>query len=722
MDTIVSAGLVRGGAARGGRGGGDGRRAARGDERGARRAASLHRPPGHHAEAGAGDGLLPVQQRRDRRRSTRSTPTGRERVLIFDWDVHHGNGTNDIFHERDDVLFCSIHQSPLYPGTGPASDVGRGAGRGLHGEPAGAGRLGRRGVPVARRARRAAAGARLRAGPLLLSAGYDAHADDPLAGCRVTDAGYAGDGRARCARRPTSSASRSGIVLEGGYDLGGAVALAWWRRSRSLGAERGAGACRRWRCTAGAARRRSGWRRTGRRWRSARVLDARYVGRRRRVGPVGRVASCSRLAGVDRLGEVVVVAPTACRRRGRRLRRRRGRRRASWSRSASSGRAPSSAGAGRRAGAVRRRRRRRSRRGGGVMIAGGAVSTTAVGVVAGVGTSSSSVSLTKANASSAPAIAMIAPIATVGSCQFGVGARRVRAGAPHSRHQSCSGPTGAEQRGQRIEPGSGSCGGGGPASRRLGAHEPSSCAVRGPHRLGSAAAAAVARRRRRVCGRPGLRVRLAAAPSAVRRAPAARVAADPRRRAEPAAARRSRPRPRPSRAGRRSAARSCGQKFESLECSAPQRAQDGDARLAQLVDRAAVVEDALERAQLLVDGGQRADLRLDRSGRSRPKRRMSKISPPMSRNASSRVRRRKRRRRRSLPRSRKLALRAGAGRQLLDDDLVWRSPERAPGPAAGAAGGRRRPRRPCPTAAGRRRACQSGRTEAAEEAGAAAAR
>ena len=53
---------------------------------------------------------------------------GLERVLIFDWDVHHGNGTNDIFHATDQVLFVSIHQSPLYPGTGPAADVGSGGG------------------------------------------------------------------------------------------------------------------------------------------------------------------------------------------------------------------------------------------------------------------------------------------------------------------------------------------------------------------------------------------------------------------------------------------------------------------------------------------------------------------------------------------------------------------------------------------------------------------
>ena len=61
---------------------------------------------------------------------------GLERVMIVDWDVHHGNGTNDIFHAEPRVLFCSIHQSPLYPGTGPASDVGSGRRPRVHGQPA----------------------------------------------------------------------------------------------------------------------------------------------------------------------------------------------------------------------------------------------------------------------------------------------------------------------------------------------------------------------------------------------------------------------------------------------------------------------------------------------------------------------------------------------------------------------------------------------------------
>jgi hypothetical protein len=89
------------------------------------------------------------------------------------------------------------------------------------------------------------------------------------------------------------------------------------------------------------------------------------------------------------------------------------------------------------------------------VIAGGTVCAAVAGIDVADSAPLSSVSLTKAKASIAPATAMIAPIATVGSCQFGVGASRVRAGAPHSRHQSCSGPRAAEQRGQRIVPSGG---------------------------------------------------------------------------------------------------------------------------------------------------------------------------------------------------------------------------------------------------------------------------
>jgi acetoin utilization deacetylase AcuC-like enzyme len=191
--------------------------AAGGEDEGVRCAASLHRPPGHHAEPARAMGFclfgnvaIAAQHAIDAH--------GVQRVMIFDWDVHHGNGTNAIFHDRDDVLFCSIHQSPLYPGTGPASDVGREAGEGFTVNlpvPGGSGdavflsHVAHVVRPLARR---------FAPDLLLLSAGYDAHADDPLAGCRVTDAGFAG---MAALMRATADelAIPLGLVLEGGYDL-----------------------------------------------------------------------------------------------------------------------------------------------------------------------------------------------------------------------------------------------------------------------------------------------------------------------------------------------------------------------------------------------------------------------------------------------------------------------------------------------------------------------
>src|SRR5206468_1023558 len=108
---------------------------------------------------------------------------------IFDWDVHHGNGTNDIFHASDQVLFVSIHQSPLYPGTGSAHDVGSGRGKGYtvnlpvppgSGEPEYRSLVDHVVVPLARA---------FQPQLLLISAGYDAHREDPLADCSVADAG-----------------------------------------------------------------------------------------------------------------------------------------------------------------------------------------------------------------------------------------------------------------------------------------------------------------------------------------------------------------------------------------------------------------------------------------------------------------------------------------------------------------------------------------------------
>jgi acetoin utilization deacetylase AcuC-like enzyme len=183
----------------------------------ARAGAALLRPPGHHAEPARAMGFclfdniaIGAQHALDEH--------GARRVMILDWDVHHGNGTNAIFHDRDDVLFCSIHESPLYPGTGPASDVGHRAGEGFTVNmpvPAGSGDD----VFLAHLEHVVAPLARAYAPDLLLvSAGYDAHADDPLASCVVSDAGYTG--MAALLRATADELGIAlGIVLEGGYDL-----------------------------------------------------------------------------------------------------------------------------------------------------------------------------------------------------------------------------------------------------------------------------------------------------------------------------------------------------------------------------------------------------------------------------------------------------------------------------------------------------------------------
>ena len=148
------------------------------------------RPPGHHAERATAMGFCLFNNVAIA--AQHALEQGAERVLVLDWDVHHGNGTNDIFHSRDDVLFASIHQSPLYPGTGPLSDAGSGAGRGLLAEPAGA--AGLRGATRSCRSSSTSsrpAAREFRPGIVLVSAGYDAHRDDPLASCELEDGSYA---------------------------------------------------------------------------------------------------------------------------------------------------------------------------------------------------------------------------------------------------------------------------------------------------------------------------------------------------------------------------------------------------------------------------------------------------------------------------------------------------------------------------------------------------
>ena len=175
------------------------------------------RPPGHHAEAAQAMGFCFFNSIAVAARHA-TAKYGLERVMIFDWDVHHGNGTNYIFHGDADVLFSSIHQMPLYPGTGAAMDAGTGAGEGYTVNlpvPAGSG-------DDAFRSLTEHVGARLvrdfQPQLVLVSAGFDAHAADPLASCQVSEAGFAGMA-ASMRRACTDIGVPLGLVLEGGYDV-----------------------------------------------------------------------------------------------------------------------------------------------------------------------------------------------------------------------------------------------------------------------------------------------------------------------------------------------------------------------------------------------------------------------------------------------------------------------------------------------------------------------
>jgi acetoin utilization deacetylase AcuC-like enzyme len=179
----------------------------------AQRAFALVRPPGHHALADRAMGFCLVNNVAVAAARLRNKG---ERVVIIDWDVHHGNGTQDIFYNDPQVLYISTHQAPHYPGTGAVNEVGAGDARGTN-----------LNIPL----RAGSAGDMMRAAfdevvlpavtefaptRVLLSAGFDAHRDDPLADLQLTSSDYVD-----LTHRVLSVCPNGELVavLEGGYDF-----------------------------------------------------------------------------------------------------------------------------------------------------------------------------------------------------------------------------------------------------------------------------------------------------------------------------------------------------------------------------------------------------------------------------------------------------------------------------------------------------------------------
>ena len=182
---------------------------------------AMVRPPGHHAKPYIGAGFcylnnMAIMVRWLQRR-------GFDRILILDWDAHHGDGTQEIFYEDDGVLFISLHQMPLYPGTGYPDEVGRGRGEGYTINvplPPGTGDEEYLMVfeeiiePVAKE---------FRPEFIAISAGQDNHYTDPLTGLALTAKGYAEMMRRAVELSKELCGGRLVAILEGGYSVEAAL-------------------------------------------------------------------------------------------------------------------------------------------------------------------------------------------------------------------------------------------------------------------------------------------------------------------------------------------------------------------------------------------------------------------------------------------------------------------------------------------------------------------
>lgn len=176
------------------------------------------RPPGHHAERGRAMGFC-IFNNVAIAADWLIRERGLERVAIFDFDVHHCNGTQHAFYNRDDIFVASVHRNNFYPGTGAVDEIGEGRGRGAtlnvpidacSGDEVYKRIIGNQILPEIERY-----------GPqiILISAGYDAHEDDPLGGMRVTTKCFRWMMKEICALASSCCDSKVSCVLEGGYDL-----------------------------------------------------------------------------------------------------------------------------------------------------------------------------------------------------------------------------------------------------------------------------------------------------------------------------------------------------------------------------------------------------------------------------------------------------------------------------------------------------------------------
>jgi acetoin utilization deacetylase AcuC-like enzyme len=179
---------------------------------------SIARPPGHHAGRATGMGFCLLNHAAVAAGHARSREVGR--IAILDWDVHHGNGTQDVFYEDGEVLYLSAHQSPFYPGTGRVEEMGEGEGRGFtvnvplpagSGESAYAAAFAGVFLPVLRQFEPAL---------IVVSAGYDAHRNDPLGGMALEDASFGRFAATLASLAREVEAAPLALVLEGGYNLG----------------------------------------------------------------------------------------------------------------------------------------------------------------------------------------------------------------------------------------------------------------------------------------------------------------------------------------------------------------------------------------------------------------------------------------------------------------------------------------------------------------------